>query len=415
MPEQIREPDLDLRTRELKLDTQTRPLGVRSGQTSLERLSRLYDIVRSLNSITQLDKLLSQILASAAQMMDARGGFLMLADAEGKFLRCEVTSGRASSGLKGAVLPIDERTVPGMVARLGIPHVENDVVNSPYFSSQKKSPNAIRKLVCVPLKVKGRVTGVVQVIDKVSGNDFNKADLKLLEAMADTAAVAVENVRLFEAERKKTELLQRAYSDLHKTYQATLQALTGLLDTRDTATKGHSSRVVMITLRIAKSMGIKDPKCLRAIEQGALLHDVGKIGVADAILRKPGPLNAEEWKEMRGHPELGYRMLKDIAFLKDALPIVRYHHERFNGTGYPYGLEGNEIPLEARIFAVADAFDAITSERPYKKARSFEQAAATLVQDSSKYFDPTVVEAFLRVPREEWLQILESSPDSPKR
>jgi HD-GYP domain-containing protein (c-di-GMP phosphodiesterase class II) len=137
-----------------------------------------------------------------------------------------------------------------------------------------------------------------------------------------------------------------------------------------------------------------------------LLHDVGKIGVADAILRKPGPLDADEWREMRAHPELGYKMLKDIEFLKSALPIVRYHHERYNGTGYPYGLEGKEIPLEARIFAVADAFDAITSERPYKQARTYEQACAVLQSDSGKYFDPEVVAAFLKVPREEWVQIL---------
>ncbi len=154
-------------------------------------------------------------------------------------------------------------------------------------------------------------------------------------------------------------------------------------------------------------MGIDDPQRLRAIEQGALLHDVGKIGVADAILRKPGPLDAEEWREMRAHPELGYRMLKDIEFLKNALPIVRYHHERYNGTGYPYGLEGKEIPLEARIFSVADAFEAITSDRPYKKPRSFEQAVFILQDDSCKYFDPNVIAAFLKVPKEEWITILQ--------
>lgn len=400
---------MDLSRREQLMQLQTKPLASMGGLSSVERLTRLYDIVRSLNSITDLDLLLDRILASAGQMVDARGGFLMLVDDEGRKLKCEVTSGVATAGLKGAVLPIDERTVPGSVALRGRPYVENDVSKSPYFSSQRNNnnPHAIHKLICVPLKVQDRITGVVQVIDKVSGEDFNIDDRKLLEAMADTAAVAVENVRLYEAERKQTELLKEAYEELHKTYQATLQALTGLLDTRDTATRGHSSRVVALTLRLAKTMGITDPHRLRTIEQGALLHDVGKIGVADAILRKPGPLDADEWREMRAHPELGYRMLKDIEFLKNALPIVRYHHERYNGTGYPYGLEGKEIPLEARIFAVADAFDAITSERPYKKARTFEQAVAVLQEDSGKYFDPNVVAAFLKVPKEEWLGILQ--------
>jgi HD-GYP domain-containing protein (c-di-GMP phosphodiesterase class II) len=403
---------MDVSTKEQLLELQTRPLAVIGELSSIERLSRLYDIVRSLNSITDLDRLLAQILGSAAQMVDARGGFLMLTDDDGKKLKCEVTSGVATAGLKGAILPVDERTVPGMVAQNGKPFVENDVPNSPYVSAQRndKNPNTIHKLVCVPLKVQNRITGVVQVIDKASGDDFNDDDRKLLEAMADTAAVAVENVRLYEAERKKTDLLKKAYEELHKTYQATLQALTGLLDSRDTVTRGHSSRVVALTLRLAQAMGITDPQHPKTIEQCAILHDVGKIGVADAVLRKPGPLDADEWREMRAHPELGYRMLKDIEFLKNALPIVRYHHERFNGTGYPYGLEGKEIPIEARIFAVADAFDAITSERPYKKARTFEQAATVLREDAGKFFDPAVVQAFLKVPKEEWMRILSQVP-----
>jgi HD-GYP domain-containing protein (c-di-GMP phosphodiesterase class II) len=392
---------------------QTAPLSSMSALSALDRLTRLYDIMRSLNSITQLDNLLNQIVASAVQMVDAHGGFLMLVSPDDASLTCEVTSGRVASGLKGAVLNLDERTVPGWVALRGEPYSENDVPNNPFFATQQNDGGApiVRRLMCVPLKVQDRITGVVQVLDNLQGDDFNADDLRLLQAMADTAAIAVENVRLFEQERAKSELLTRANKELLANYQGTLQALTGLLDARDTATRGHSNRVVALTMRLVQSMGITDPVRLRAIEMGALLHDVGKVGVPDAILRKPGPLDGDDWKQMRSHPELGYRLLKDIEFLKDALPIVRYHHERFNGTGYPYGLEGKQIPLEARIFAVADAFDAIISERPYKKARPYEQAVAAIVADNGKYFDPTVVKAFLRVPREEWLQILEDAKE----
>jgi HD-GYP domain-containing protein (c-di-GMP phosphodiesterase class II) len=386
---------------------QTRPLPMVGGLNAIDHLSRLYDIVRSLNSIIELDRLLNQILASAAQMVEARGGFLMLVDEDNRTLRYEVTSGRASSGLKGQVVPIDMRSVPGMVAARGVACTLNDVTRSPYHATQKNANGyTIGKLLCVPLKVHGRVTGVVQVIDKVSGEDFNRDDQKLLEAMADAAAVAIENVRLYEAERKKTELLKQALDELQHTYQATVQALTGLLDTRDAATHGHSNRVTALALRLARAVGIKDPARLRTIEQGARLHDIGKIGVRDSILRKPGPLDEDEWEHMRTHPELGYRMLKEIEFFRDALPIVRYHHERFDGSGYPCGLEGEHIPLEARIFAVVDAVDAIMSERPYKRARSFEQAIATLIEDSGKHFDPRVVKAFLSVPRDEWLSIV---------
>lgn len=385
----------------------TKPQPLMEDRNAFERLSRLYDIVGSLNSIIRLDQLLDQIVTSAADMMEAQGSALMLVDSHGRNLTFEVISGDSSEQLKGLVLPIDERSVAGLVALRGVPYIENDAEHSPYFSGQvdKQTGYTTRKLICVPLKVQNRITGVIEVLDKMSGEDFDTSDLKLLEAIADAAAVAIENVRLYEEERRKSLLLTQAYEELHKTYRATLQALTGLLDTRDAATFGHSNRVVAYTLRLARELGIKDSASLRSLEQGALLHDVGKIGVADAILRKSGPLDEQEWAEMRGHPELGYKMLMNIDFLKDALPVVRHHHENWNGTGYPLGLEGKAIPLNARIFTVIDAFDAITSDRPYSHARTYEEAMQILKSESGTKFDPAVVEAFLRVPAEEWEQI----------
>lgn len=385
-----------------------------SGSNSFARLSRLYDIIRSLNSITQLDNLLNQIVASAADMLEAKGAALLLAESGGGKLRFEVTSGRDASHLKHMVLPIDERSVEGLVALHDKPHVENRIQYSSYLFGQAGQMNGHRaqKLVCVPLHasergtgpldVPNKLVGVLEVLDKVSGADFNSDDTKLLESLADAVVIAIENVRLYEQERRQAQRLNQAFDELDKTYKATLQALTGLLDTRDVATHGHSVRVVAFTLRLAKEIGITDPARLRAIEQGALLHDVGKIGVADAVLRKPGSLDDTEWEQMRLHPELGYTMLKDIAFLKEALAIVRYHHEHWDGSGYPHGLKAEQIPLEARIFTVADAFDAITSMRPYSRARTYSEATAILLEESGKTFDPEVVQAFLRVPEDEW-------------
>lgn len=189
--------------------------------------------------------------------------------------------------------------------------------------------------------------------------------------------------------------------DLRSAYDSTLSALMIALDYRDYETQGHSVRVVEYTEHLAKTMGIREPE-LTDIRRGTMLHDVGKIGIPDAILRKPGPLDTEEWDIMRMHAEFGYRMLKDIPFLAVPSQIVLSHQEKWDGSGYPRGLRGEEIPLGARIFAVADAFDAMTSDRPYRKALSYEHARQEMIDFCGVQFDPLVVEAFLRVPPEDW-------------
>jgi hypothetical protein len=183
--------------------------------------------------------------------------------------------------------------------------------------------------------------------------------------------------------------------ELNLTYTETLRALVSALDTRDTETGGHSERVTRIALSIADQMQL-DPHLAQQLHWGALLHDVGKIGVPDHILRKAGPLTNEEWGIMREHPWIGFRLLEGIPFLKPALDVVLHHHERFDGAGYPDGLAGEKIPLSARIFAVADTFDAITNDRPYRKALSEQEALAEIQRCSLQQFDPQVVEAFLK-------------------
>ena len=198
--------------------------------------------------------------------------------------------------------------------------------------------------------------------------------------------------------------IRRLNEDLRLAYDHTLSALMIALDYRDNETQGHSVRVVEYTERLARELGIVDPE-LTNIRRGAMLHDVGKIGIPDSILRKPGPLDDEEWRIMRLHPELGYRMLKDIRFLDEPARIVLTHQEKWDGGGYPDGLQGEQIPIGSRIFAVADTFDAMTSDRPYRKAHSYERARQELIDFTGRQFDPEVAEAFLRVPREEWTAI----------
>lgn len=190
--------------------------------------------------------------------------------------------------------------------------------------------------------------------------------------------------------------LQSYTMRLENSYDATIEALSAALDARDRETEGHSRRVTEYTLATARALGLSG-EALEDIRRGALLHDVGKIGISDTILLKPGELSEAEWREMRKHPTIGHNMLRGIRFLESALPIVLHHHERYDGTGYPEELSGGEIPLAARIFAVADAYDAMTSDRPYQAAMSHEEAVAELKRNASTQFDPQVVEAFLSV------------------
>ena len=211
-------------------------------------------------------------------------------------------------------------------------------------------------------------------------------------------------IYLEEMVEQRTAELDRAVDSLEDAYRTTLKALTNALEKRDSETSGHSERVVAFSLRLGREMGLSREQ-LTALEFGSLLHDIGKIGVPDAILRKPAKLTEDEWVEMRKHPSHGQQILSGIEFLKSAARVVAQHHEKFDGTGYPRGLRGEEIDQNARIFAVADAFDAITSDRVYRKAQSYEAAAAELDEWAGKQFDPKVVEAFHRVPKSDWEEL----------
>ena len=218
----------------------------------------------------------------------------------------------------------------------------------------------------------------------------NRAYQAGLEQLVDERTAAL---------RETTEEVERLYEELQESYESTLQAMVTALDIRDNETQGHSLRVVQYAIRIAESMKIEEPE-LGWIRRGALLHDIGKIGVPDAILRKPGKLNDDEWIEMRKHPEYGYEMLRHIRFLAPALDIVLSHQERYDGSGYPRGLKGKDIPMGARIFAVVDCFDAMTSDRPYRAGLTIKAARDEIRRFSGIQFDPDVAGSFLEVPED---------------
>jgi response regulator RpfG family c-di-GMP phosphodiesterase len=234
-------------------------------------------------------------------------------------------------------------------------------------------------------------------------------DLELVEVAVRRA---LDHQRLLESKRRYETYLERmiaqrtaeldgALQSLEGAYRATLKALVTALETRDSETHGHSERVVAFSLRLGREMNLSEDE-LTSLEFGSLLHDIGKIGVPDAVLRKPAPLTEPEWYEMRKHPLHGEQILGGIQFLGGASRVVAQHHERWDGSGYPIGLRGEQIDQNARIFAVADAFDAITSDRVYRVCKPYEAAAREIEEWAGRQFDPAVVEAFRRVPPEEW-------------
>jgi HD-GYP domain-containing protein (c-di-GMP phosphodiesterase class II) len=242
----------------------------------------------------------------------------------------------------------------------------------------------------VPLVLKDKSIGAIQAVNKRGGRLFNQEDLDLFRAIADSAALAVNNAQLL--------------AELQNSYDLTLDALSAALDLRDRETEGHSRRVVEYTARLAEQIGL-DKETIKNIRRGALIHDIGKIGVPDAVLHKPGPLDGEERKIIERHPQAGYDMLAGIPYLREEIQIVLGHQEKWDGTGYPHGLRGEEITLGARLFMIADTFDALTSDRPYRQGRPYEMARKLIEDESDKQFDPQAVAAFLAVPPEEWTQI----------
>jgi putative nucleotidyltransferase with HDIG domain len=202
----------------------------------------------------------------------------------------------------------------------------------------------------------------------------------------------------------RTEMLRQAMENLEHSYDVTLEALGDALDLKDSETEGHSKRVTAYTIALSRAIGIA-PAQIKVIARGAFLHDIGKMAIPDEILRKPGKLTPDEQVVMREHCSRGYHMLRKIPFLSEAAEIVFSHQEHYDGSGYPSGLSGAEIPIGSRIFAVADTLDAITSDRPYRKARSFDVAREEILSYSGTQFDPGVVEVFLKIPNELWHEL----------
>jgi response regulator RpfG family c-di-GMP phosphodiesterase len=290
-------------------------------------------------------------------------------------------------------LVISDVRMPGkdgfwLLDRMREGHPDTAVVMLTAYGDTEAAVECLRNGAADYLLKPPKVTELIRAIERALGR-------RRLELARHKYRRSLEN-----RVREKTAELSRALRDLESTYSQTLWSLVAALDAREHETSDHSQRVVRYTLAIARRVKIPEHE-LPALGRGALLHDIGKIGVPDAILLKPTQLTADEWAEMRRHPRTGFDILKSIQFLGPSADLVLCHQERFDGGGYPRGLAGEAIPITARVFAIADTFDAMTSNRPYRRALSAEEARAEIARCSGSQFDPRCAEAFLSMKREE--------------
>jgi putative nucleotidyltransferase with HDIG domain len=358
---------------------------------NVERRQLLDQISVYFQETLDLDVLIGRIFAEVNKAILAEGQSIWLLDPDGKRVTCRLATGLGAHNVINLTVPVDKSIVGSTIVSQQ-PLLIADAQQDPRLNRRVDAKTGLitRTMMSVPMVREGKSIGALQAINKRGGALFTNDDLSLFMSIASSAALAVENARLFE--------------ELQASYDMTLDALTAALDLRDRETEGHSRRVVAYTMRLAQQLGLVEAD-LMEIRRGALLHDVGKIGVPDRILHKPGPLDPDERREIQKHPQNGYEMLLGIPHLAEPILVVLAHHEKWDGTGYPLGLKGETIPLGARLFAIADVYDALTSDRPYRKQMSYEAARDIIAKDAGTHFDPVAVQAFLAVPPAELEEI----------
>ncbi len=342
----------------------------------VRELSALNTMSSALGREMVLDSVLERALRQVMKVTHADCGSIMLMDDASQTLTIKAADGLPADVVETTCTRIGEG-IAGWVAQHRKALVLVNAADSGF--GVELARDGVRAALCVPLVHKGRITGVLNISRRRSGEAFSRENLKVVTAFAGQLAVAIENARLYE--------------DLESTFIGTIGALAAAVDAKDPYTFGHSSDVTQYSLAIAAELCVPDAETER-LRIAALLHDIGKIGIDSSILNKPGTLTDEEYAIIKSHPDIAANILGTLDFLEDVVPLVQHHHEYFDGGGYPAGIAGEAIPLGARIISVADAFNAMTSDRPYRAALSRETALAELKRNAGTQFDPKVVEAF---------------------
>lgn len=350
-------------------------------EDKVERLALLSHLSQILNSTLDHKEIRRRAMEAATQLMKAEVGSLLLVDEEERQLYFEVALGDREKEIKTISLNFGEG-IAGWVAQHGKPLI----VNAPgkdrrFFKGvDERTEFKTRNIICVPVKVKKKIIGVLEAINKKGKRGFDNEDLSLLTSLADQVAIALDNSRL--------------YQELEEMFFQTADSLADAIEQRDPYTGGHTQRVTLYSQAIAKYLQLK-PLERKWLKITSVLHDIGKIGIEDHILKKPTRLSTKEFDLIKHHSDIGAKIIGHIRQLKEIVPGVKYHHEQINGKGYPDGLRGKDIPILAKIVAVADTYDAMTTDRPYRKAMEKEAAIEELKRCSGTQLDKEVVEAFI--------------------
>ncbi len=339
-------------------------------------LNTLHEVGKNLSLVLDISKLLELVLDLTANVLGGvKTSSVILYDSELDCLQIMLYKGERSMESMQPIKPGEG--IAGKVFKRGEPIIIND------FQKQKDGETGSgRSSICVPLKVKEKTIGVLSVSDKKSGEPFDQSDLDMLVTLASQISISLYNAQLYE--------------DLEASYLSAVRALANSIDAKDAYTRGHSERVARYSMEIGRAMGLA-PLEIKNLHIGALLHDIGKIGISEAIINKDSRLTDEEYQEIKTHPARGASIIEPAKFLREKVPLIKYHHERYDGKGYPDGLKGEDIPLMARIICAADSFDAMTSKRAYRDVMPLEEARKELLRCSGSQFDPRIVSAFLEV------------------